>query len=139
MKKIVILIVRGILNIFLAFLLILNWFWYVLATSDVPPVFNDKDINIIISFFITMFIMLIFTIVINEKCRIKGSYLLFITGSISLFLWVISRIVWDFNIGDGLTNLCAKRIINTGIVFSVVAILSQLLQIFLFYKRRRSA
>ena len=134
-KKIVLLIIRGVLNILLAFLSILSWFWFMLATSDVPPVFNDQDINVMIILFIIMFIILILVIVINKIFRINGSHLLIIVGIVSLFLWVVTYLGCNFDLDYEATNFYAKKFINIGVIFSVFAILSQLIRIVLFNKK----
>lgn len=111
-----------------------------LAMSDVPPVLRSEDINYIFSLFAVTAVVLIAQIIVIQKFRIRGSYLLSAVGLLSLLIWVATYLSyhgWDFNVGDAFTNLYNKRIIVVGIVISILLAGSQLLQILLYHKRIR--
>lgn len=129
-------IIKCFLSMTLAVITMFNWFWYMLITSDVPHVFTGNDINITICMFTLTLIILIIEVVIVEKGKTKGSYLVLITGFLSLVLWMMTYRGGNFNIGNMSTNLFSKRMIIAGIIISALLVGSQTLQILLFYKRK---
>lgn len=137
MKKPLSLITKSVLSLILTFLFAINWIWYMLAVSDVPPILRSEDINVIIFLFMIILIVLIAQIILVEKCKMRGSYLLLMVGTLSSIVWITTYRGWNFNIGDTLTNLQAKRIMVFGMIISSLSVGSQLLQILLFYHRKK--
>lgn len=137
MKKTFSLVVRCVMSLILAFLFALSWFWYMLAVSDVPPSFTKEDVTIIFLLFTAILIVSIMQVLMVKKCKICGSYLLLTVGFISLLVWIITYFAWNFSIGDVITNLYVGKIIVTGIILSSLSSGSQVLQILVFYKRKR--
>ena len=130
-------IIKNILSLIISILLLAEWFWYMLMSADIPPVFTGRDINITICLLATAYILLAIEIVIIAKFRIRGSYLVLITGLLTLILLSATLRGQNFSIGDTLTNLHMQRILVTGIVLCALSAVSQLSQIMIFYLRRK--
>lgn len=133
-------IIKSILSAVLSILLIANWIWGLLIFADMPSIYTEQfknDVDIIIYLFAISFIVLIIEIIVIKIAKIRGSYLVLLFGILSLLLWGAQYNGFNFTTREAIINLYDKRIVTSGIVLGVLSIGSQLLQISLYYWRKR--
>ena len=133
MGRKIIYIIRVILSVLIVASMLISWFWYLLAFSNIPVIYTEQlnqDLKIILCSFLIAFLALLLEIVINEKNKFKGSYLVVVAGGILLLLWIIRyNNGFNYNTREEIINICEKKIVIIGMFFSVLSVVTQFFQI----------
>ena len=133
MRRKIIYILRVILSVLIVASMLISWFWYLLAFSNIPVIYTEQlnqDLKIIFYSFLIAFLALLLEILINERNKFKGSYLVVVAGGILLLLWIIRyNNGFNYNTREEIINICEKKIVIIGIFFCVLSVVTQFFQI----------
>ena len=121
--------------------LFIGWIWYVLAFSNIPVTYTAQiglDLKIITCFFSITLFALVCEMVLSEKNKSRGSYLVLVVGSVLLFLWFVRYSNgFNYKIREELINVYEKRIVVAGILINALSVFVQIFRIMRFAIRGR--
>ena len=133
MRRKIIDILRVIFSVLIVASMLISWFWYLLAFSNIPVIYTEQlnqDLKIIFYSFLIAFLALLLEILINERNKFKGIYLVVVGGGILLRLWIIRyNNGFKYNTRGEIINICEKKIVIIGIFFCVLSVVTQFFQI----------
>ena len=135
MKNIFLTMNKFILSLSVSALLAFDWLWFAVISSEVPPQYSNGEIVIFILAVTATLLLLIIEIIAISLSGQSGSSMVLLSGIGWLIIRILSLHNINFNIGDEFTNMCSGIIAVSGIFVSSVAVISQLIQSFVFIKK----